>query len=67
MLANGMIQRPGGSGWGCQGRGPRKIPKLHGIVFSGLILFLKMNPEPKEVVIIMYVSQPLLLTSDLAV
>lgn len=43
MLANGMIQRPGGRGGGARVEDQGKIPKLHGIVFSGLILFLKMN------------------------
>lgn len=48
--------------WGA--RGPGQIPKLHEIVFPGLISFLKMSPELEEVIIIMPVSQPLPQTSD---
>lgn len=48
--------------WGA--RGPGQIPKLHGIVLPGLVLFLKMSPELEEVIIIMPDSQPLPQTSE---
>lgn len=45
-------------------RGPGQIPKLHGMVFPGLISFFKMSPGLEEVIIIMPVSQPLPYTAD---